>query len=341
MTSVKTTRVNIASVVPVRNRSFNGYAIDIRSTGARPRDRPNTRMTPASRRSALKTITQTVPMTIRRPATIQAEKSIARFPKTRSISRQGSSRKTTTASPQAVNASRSGTPARRRSGTRLMRTSENPSMRGVKLSLEAPRYTRASPRARPTSAPHQAASTAGHRRLGEVADRGRDRHDAHPPRRERDDEEREEQADRERDDEAAWRYRELDLEALVGVRSAERLRHHDHHSECDESPQHRSDGSGEQVVDRALEGEHLDEVAPTRPDGAGDPELATTLGGEHHEDEEDQQDPCRDRERAERREERDECSACFVGRLDGVLLHRLHLELSLGRDRAEERGDVV
>ena len=38
MTSVKTTSVNIASVVPVRKRALSGYAIDMRSTGASAAD---------------------------------------------------------------------------------------------------------------------------------------------------------------------------------------------------------------------------------------------------------------------------------------------------------------
>ena len=53
VTSVKTTRVNIASVVPVRKRLRSGYAIDMRSTGARALILPSTAITAPSSRSAL------------------------------------------------------------------------------------------------------------------------------------------------------------------------------------------------------------------------------------------------------------------------------------------------
>ena len=66
--------------------------MDIRSTGARLLIRPSTRIAAPSRRSALNTITQTVPTTMRRPDTIQVLKSIARSPKTGSSQRQGSIR---------------------------------------------------------------------------------------------------------------------------------------------------------------------------------------------------------------------------------------------------------
>ena len=43
VTIVKTTSVNIASVVPVRNRLASGYAMEMRRSGASRRDRPEHR----------------------------------------------------------------------------------------------------------------------------------------------------------------------------------------------------------------------------------------------------------------------------------------------------------
>ena len=53
VTSVKTTSVNIASVVPVRKRLRSGYAIDIRRSGVRALTRPRTAIIAPSSRSAL------------------------------------------------------------------------------------------------------------------------------------------------------------------------------------------------------------------------------------------------------------------------------------------------
>ena len=80
----------------------------------------------------MKTMIQTAPTTTMSPATIQVEKSIASSPKIASPRRQGSSRNTTSASPQPVNASRSGhAEPGAASGTRPMSTSETPRMNGV------------------------------------------------------------------------------------------------------------------------------------------------------------------------------------------------------------------
>ena len=55
--------------------------MDILRTGARRRMRPSTRMAMPSRRSALKTIAQTAPMTIINPDAIQVEKFIDSGPR--------------------------------------------------------------------------------------------------------------------------------------------------------------------------------------------------------------------------------------------------------------------
>ena len=63
ITSVKTTSVNIARVAPVQNRALSGYVIANRTTGAGLAHGRKTNA-PRGRRSALKTITQTAPMTV-------------------------------------------------------------------------------------------------------------------------------------------------------------------------------------------------------------------------------------------------------------------------------------
>ena len=102
VTSVNTTRVNIASVVPVRKRAARGYATDMRSTGVSARILPKAVTTRPSSRSALKTRTRTAPTMIMSPATIHVEKSIASLPNTASQRFHGSMSATTIALPQVV-----------------------------------------------------------------------------------------------------------------------------------------------------------------------------------------------------------------------------------------------
>ena len=109
----------MARVVPVRKRLRSGYAIDMRRTGASASILPSPAIAAPRSRSALYTITQTAPTTIRRPVTIHVEKSMESGPKTDSQALQGSIRSTTMTMPATVNASRSGTPTRRANGTRL------------------------------------------------------------------------------------------------------------------------------------------------------------------------------------------------------------------------------
>ena len=270
----------------------------------------------------MKTITQTVPTTIIRPETIQVVKSIASVPNTSSSHLQGRSRNTTTARPHAVNARRSGTPTRRRSGTRLMRDRDTPNSSGVAVSPERPRYTSPRPIARPHGRAHDPAATPYDGGLRQVPDRRSDRHRADAPGRHRDHDEREDEADGEGDDETPRRHGELDLKTLVGVRRPECVRHEEDHPERDHGAEERADERRGEVVGDALEREHLGEMAPAGADRPGDAQLATTLGCEHHEDEEDEQDAGGDREGAERREERDEGGAGGVGVLDRVLLER-------------------
>ncbi len=185
---------------------------------------------------------------------------------------------------------------------------------------------------------HEPAPATSGRRLREIANRSRDVHDADAPRRHADDHEGEEQADREGDDEAPRRHGELDLEPRVGIGGTEGARHHRHHPERDECAEQRADESGGEVVGRALEREHLHEVAAPRSDRPSDPELTPALGGEHHEDQEDQENAGGDREGAERREERHERVPRSVRVLDRVALERFDLEAERGsRPVAAER----
>ncbi len=154
VTIVKTTSVNIASVVPVRNRLASGYAMEMRRSGASRRDRPSTAMTARSSRSALYMIVHTAPTTTIRPATIHVVKSMCRGPKTSSHTFQGSIHITTSTTPATVNVTRSATPALRATGIRLTSTSEMPNISGVALLDERP-ATVSSP---PTSSPAAAVS---------------------------------------------------------------------------------------------------------------------------------------------------------------------------------------
>ena len=96
-----------------------------------------------------------------------------------------------------------------------------------------------------------------------------------------------------------------------------------------------------EVVGRALEGEHLDEVAAPGSDRARDAELPAALRGEHDEDQEDEQDPRRDRERPERREERHERLARLLGGVERVLLRRIGLEAERSDGRLQRVDDLV
>ena len=290
VTSVKTTRVNIASVVPVRKRLVSGYAIAMRSTGASAWTRPSEPITAPRSTSALYIITQTAPITTIRPAAIQVEKFIVSWPNTASQALHGSIQSTTTTSPTLVKATRSGTRSARRIGTRLISTSDTPTMEPGRGAAHCPAYReeQAEPEAETAEEPLPTALRRG--RLGHVPDRSRDRHHADAPGRDGHHGEREENANGECDQEAPGRDRIFDLQSGVGVRRAERVGHHNDHSVghgCAEKGSHERGG---EVVAKPLEDEHLDDVSAARTDRAGDPELAAALGGEHHEDEEDKED---------------------------------------------------
>ena len=278
-------------------------------------------------------------MTIISPETIHVEKFIESCPKTDSQALQGSISRTTIASPATVYATRSGTRTSRANGTRLMIMSDDAQHQ---RSGRVPRRDHEQGAEREADGAQQDRAAPAHDlRLGQVPDRRGDRHRAHPPGGERDDDEGEHHAEREGDEEALPREGELDLEACVLVLRPERPGHQEDHPVGDDRPEDRPDRRGDDVVRRALEREHLGQVPATRPDRAGDAELATPLGGEHHEDEEDQEDPRGDRERAERREERHERASRLVGGLDRVLLDRLHLERMRLEGRPEPLRDLV
>ena len=144
VTSVNTTSVNIASVTPVRNRFRSGYAIDMRRTGARLRNRPNVHVTPATSRSALYMIVQLAPITIMRPERMKIEKSSERSPNSQSLI--GSTNHTTRPRPAAVRATRSGTPRRSVTGTRPSSASETPNPSVMAFLALTPDAIRRAPR---------------------------------------------------------------------------------------------------------------------------------------------------------------------------------------------------
>ena len=159
--------------------------------------------------------------------------------------------------------------------------------------------------------------------LRQVPDRGHDVHPAHAPGGQPHDHEGEEHADGVRNDDALWTHRVGDLE--VACRS-EGAGHDEHHQVGDSDPDERAERGREQSVGGPFEEEHLDEVAAPRADCTGDSELSPPLGREHHEDEEDQEQPGGDRERAKRRKEGHEGAPGEIGGLQRVRLRRLCFE---------------
>jgi hypothetical protein len=121
---VKTTSMNIASVMPVRKRLWVGYFTAVLRTGGRPLMRPNAATTIRKSKSALK-------MTSHTPATTMA------MPETKNISgpfaipagaviRAGVSHRTRRIRPEAVKATRSDRPKTRARSAAPIRTSEMP-----------------------------------------------------------------------------------------------------------------------------------------------------------------------------------------------------------------------
>ena len=151
----------------------------------------------------MKTMTHTAPITVIKPEMIHVEKSIDIWPNTASQTSHGMSMSTTSARPQTVYATRSEAPSRRRIGTSETTTSEMPSMRAVAASATAPFTAMNAPSARPSTARTQRRLALRARRLGEIADRSRDRHHAHAPGGDGNDDERQQHPDGESDDEAA------------------------------------------------------------------------------------------------------------------------------------------
>ena len=98
-TSVKTTRVNIASVTPVRKRFLSGYAIAICRTGARARIRPTVAGQPAEQEVGVVDDRPAAPSTTMIPPRIQTAKSIvSSVPASVSTVQNGRSHRTTSAS---------------------------------------------------------------------------------------------------------------------------------------------------------------------------------------------------------------------------------------------------
>ena len=169
-TSVKTTSVNIASVTPVRKRLRSGYAIDIRSTGARARMRPPVAARAPSRTSALYISVHDAPSTIIRPPSRKIDMLTFISPKSQRLI--GSTNQSTSASPAPVCTARSGRPSSCRIGTRLRITSETPKPRTTASLEPTPETASAAPASSPSAAQSQPAPAALLvRRLGQVADR--------------------------------------------------------------------------------------------------------------------------------------------------------------------------
>jgi hypothetical protein len=171
------------------------------------------------------------------------------------------------------------------------------------------------------------------RRVGQVPNRADDVHAADAPSGKRHDGEGHEDPDCIGDDEARRLDGVRDLKVSEGL--AERCRHHEHHPVGDGHAEEDADRSREEVVGHAFEQERLDEVAATRPHRTCDSQLAAPFGGEHDEDEEDQEDPCGNRERSEGREHGHERSARRVGGLERVLLRVVGLEPERGKRRLQ------
>ncbi len=171
-------------------------------------------------------------------------------------------------------------------------------------------------------------------RLREVPDRRHDVQDADPPRGERDHDEGHENAEAEGDHEALCPEDVLDLDPC----RAKRLGEKEHHAVRDSDAEQRADRRRREVVRRALEDEHLDQVSALGPDRACDAELRAALGGEHDEDQEDEEDARRDREGAEHREEGHEDVALLVGGLEAVMLRGRRGEAE-GREGRLQQAD--
>jgi hypothetical protein len=160
------------------------------------------------------------------------------------------------------------------------------------------------------------------RRLRQVADRCDDVQAAHSPRSDEHHGEGQERTEREGDDEArpaqvvADRHQtRLDQCSGQGV----------HHEQGQQQAECGADNCCDDVVRRPFEEEHLDQVAALGADRPGGAHLTPPLGREHDEDEKDQQDACRDRERAERREQGQIGGALGVGQLQAVALDLVDL----------------
>ena len=247
----------------------------------------------------MKTITQTCRRRSSGPRRSRSPKSIGQRPEDRLPAPPRQHQRHDDARGRAdVYARRSGTPARRSKRDEAHedeRHAEHERRRRPRTSR--PETASASPRSDPGEREHEASATSRDGRLGEVPDRRRDRHHAHAPGRDGDDDEREQHAEREGDHEAR--------ERTPRTRSGSPRRHPQRRTRRPArrpsrrrraAPSSAPTHGGDEVVGDPLEREHLDEVPPARADRARDAELAAPLGGEHDEDQEDQQDAGGDRE---------------------------------------------
>ena len=188
VTSVKTTSVNIASVVPVRKRLASGYAIAIRRIGASPRMRPRTA---AARAQEQVGVEDDHPdgADDDHQAAGDPGREVHRERRRRSPPRRstGSIRRTTIGEPAPVKASRSETPSGpERAGRGHDRSARCRAQRRG-LPRGRPRPPAATPSAEPERRQRSSAGAVPPGRLRQVADGGRDGHAAHAPGRDGDD----------------------------------------------------------------------------------------------------------------------------------------------------------
>ena len=293
---MNTTSVNIANVMPVRSRVFSGYAAEMRSTPPSERIRPNTAIEPAEQR---------VGVVDHRPRRADDDEQAPDDPhrevhlRVRHHHLDDAEREQPEHhEPDAADACRRagrGRRSARSTGTSPTITSDAPSMNGIACAELRPLTISSAPSASTAAlatspTPPARAAT----RVGQVADRGDDVDDAHAPRGERDDDERQQHAERVRDDDALPADGVDDVERFVPSATARPTPATIANETA--TPSAAPIARGDDVVHRALEEERLDEMAASGADRAGDAHLGPALGGEHHEDQEDQEDAGRDRE---------------------------------------------
>src|SRR5260370_1303357 len=170
----------------------------------------------------------------------------------------------------------------------------------------------------------------------EVADGRDDVETAHSVCGESDHDEREQDAEADRDDEAGPLDMKRQRDAFV--EAAEDAREHADHQRGHADPQDGPDDARSERVSGAFEHEHLGQMPALEADGPAHPHLRAALGGEHHEDEKDQQDSyCNGKEaHAEQRAGDEETTG--LGERDRIgLVRRVRVQV----EPADEAADAA